>query len=612
MRAGKFHTSDNRANALWGRGGRRVGAVLTTVSCVLVVAIGAAGSSAGNGNGLNASKADAVAIKAMAGKLKAYIPGALLSAAEQNPTQSFDVILQGERKGKVANFLKKAFQDSQSNGQAVDAKQVKRQFQSIDGARVSLTGWQILALGMSKNVTSIIANEPVTKSSIDLPVSNSEKWGWSTGAAVDWTTQATSLQVPTIAIVDSGIDPSRSADFGNRLLGQVSLGSLAPNGPGDTYGHGTFVASIAAGAAAGHAGIAPSANLFSVDVMDDAGEATVADVIAGCDWILANKSQYNIKVANLSLHASNPASVFFDPLDQAVEKLWLNGVTVVTAAGNYAVGGQQSGVPFAPGNDPFVITVGAADIQNTLGVQDDTAAPWSAWGNTLDGFSKPDLSAPGRYMVGAMPDGATLATERPDHVLGGGYMQLSGTSFSAPAVAGAAALILAKHPDWTPDQVKGALMVSARGTPAATPGSLGVGELNVAFARTVTNPPNPNAGIDQFVTSDGNGGQIFDSAAWQSAAKANPAWDSAARSDAAWGDAAWSDAAWASAAWGDAAWSDAAWSDAAWSDAAWADAASGEALVTNSPISQSEIAQTEAALGIVNGTCDPTQGACTP
>ena len=78
---------------------------------------------------------------------------------------------------------------------------------------------------------------------------------------------------------------------------------------------------------------------------------------------MSNKSTYNIRVANLSLHAASRGSLFFDPLDQAVEKLWLNGVVVVAAAGNYATNGQESGVPFAPGNDPFVITVGASDIQ---------------------------------------------------------------------------------------------------------------------------------------------------------------------------------------------------------------------------------------------------------
>jgi serine protease AprX len=575
----------------------------------------------------------------LASHIHAYIPGSLLSAAEQNPKNSFDVILQGSKKDKSAGFLAKAFKDSASSGYSVGSGQVKRQFMAIDGGRASLTGWQILALGMSRNVTSIMPNDTVKSSAVDLPVSNSEKWGWSTGAAVDWTGQALSLQTPTIAIVDSGVDATRTADFGSRVLGQVNLAST-PNGPGDTYGHGTFVAGIAAGAAAGDAGVAPSANILPIDVMGDAGVSTVADVVAACDWILANKDQYNIKVVNFSLHASNPASVFFDPLDQAVEKLWLNGITVVAAAGNYAVDGQRSGVLFAPGNDPFVITVGAADIMNTLTAADDVAAPWSAWGYTIDGFAKPDMSAPGRYMIGPVPNGATLMTERPDHVIAPGYMQLSGTSFSAPAVSGAAALILAEHPTWTPDQVKGALMVSARGTPAATPGSLGVGELNVPLARMVTNPPNPNAALDQYVTTDASGAPVFDPSAWQTAAKANAAWADAAWSDAAWSDAAWSDAAWASAAWasaawGDAAWSDAAWSDAAWasaawsdaawasaawgdaawSDAAWADAAwadaAGDPNVVRSPMTADDIAQAESDLGIVDPACDPTMSTCT-
>ena len=634
MRQGGTKSSEKKSNALWGRGGRRVGVVLATVSCVLVAVSGAAGSPAPPAG---AAGLQTALVKTMSSHLRAYIPGALLSAAQQNPKQSFDVIMQGSRKEKAGNFLKKAFQDSQTNGQSVDSKQIRRQFMAIDGARATLSGWQILALGMSRNVTAIMPNDTVKLTSVDLPVSNSEKWGWSTGAAVDWTSQALSLQTPTIAIVDSGIDTTRSADFGNRVIGQTSLASILPNGPGDTYGHGTFVASIAAGAAAGHAGVAPSANLVSLDVMGDSGQSTVADVIAAADWILANKSQYNIKVANFSLHASSPASLFFDPLDQAVEKLWLNGVTVVVASGNYAVDGQQSNVLFAPANDPFVITVGAADIQNTLGSADDTVAPWSAWGTTLDGFAKPEISAPGRYMVGAVPSDATLATERADHVVEPGYMQLSGTSFSSPAVAGAAALILAQHPSWTPDQVKGALMVSAQATPAATPGSLGVGELNVPLARLVTNPPNPNAGLDHYVATDTSGVPVFDSAAWQSAALANAAWSDAAWSDAAWSDAAWasaawsdaawsdaawasaawsdaawSDAAWASAAWASAAWSDAAWSDAAWSDAAWADAAIGDSTVVRSPMTTEETDQAEAALGIVDPSCDPVQSTCTP
>ena len=216
MRAGTRVTSDHRSNALWGRGGRRAGAVLTTVGCVLIVA---AGSSAGNGNN-GGNNVQTALVKTMSSHLHAYIPAALLSAAQQNPKQSFDVILQGQKRERAGNFLKKAFQDSQQNGQNVDTKQIKRQFLAIDGARASLTGWQILALGMSKNVTAIMPNDTVKTTSVDLPVSNTEKWGWSTGAAVDWTGQALSLQTPTIAIVDSGIDASRAADFGNRVIGR--------------------------------------------------------------------------------------------------------------------------------------------------------------------------------------------------------------------------------------------------------------------------------------------------------------------------------------------------------------------------------------------------------
>jgi serine protease AprX len=258
----------------------------------------------------------------------------------------------------------------------------------------------------------------------------------------------------------------------------------------------------------------------------------------------------------------------YDPLDKAVERLWLNNVVVVAAAGNYGSPDGPSGVPFAPGSDPFVITVGASDTGTTVSTYDDVAAPWSAYGYTLDGFAKPDLVAPGRYMIGPVPATATLYSERSDHVVEPGYMELSGTSFSAPIVSGIAALILGRHPDYTPDQVKGALMAGTKPMPRASYLSAGVGEAYARRSVEIQNPPNPNLALGGFIVSDPiSGGRVFDAASWADKAK----------SDASWADASWADASWASTSWSAASWADASWSDASWASASWADTATAAA-----------------------------------
>jgi len=609
---GRGSRGESRSNALWGRGGRRAGSAIASLAVVCALAASAtAGGVGSNGNGRGF------------GNLKSFVAPELLSSIQQNPKQSFDVILQGDRQVKSHGFIQKILQDkSGASDENVGAGAVKKEFLSVDGARLTLTGRQILRVAKIGLAQAIVPNETVKMSGFQLPTYNTQLWPWATGVPVDW--MSGTPKAPTIAIVDSGIAATRS-DVSGRVLGQVNLASLPGNTPtGDGYGHGTFVAGIAAGAAPGYAGVAPKANLMSVDIMNDQGQATVADVVAAADWILQNKTTYNIKVANFSLHAVNRASIQFDPIDQAVEKLWLNGVVVVAAAGNYAVNGVESGVQFAPGNDPFVITVGAADIGTSIRAGDDTSAPFSAWGYTPDGFMKPEIGAPGRYMIGPVPTSGVLYSERPDHVTSPGYMQLSGTSFAAPVVSGAAAMLLGQHPDWTPDQVKGALMLTATPQAQVKLGQLGVGDVNIASARALRlkNVPNPNAALNQFVGAAADGTSVFNAAAWASAAWSDAAWASAAWSDAAWSSAAWSsaawasaawsDAAWASAAWGSAAWSDAAWSDAAWSDAAWADNAEGDPTVGIDPTAIDPAAQDTALadLGIVNPDCDPSEATC--
>ena len=559
---GRGSQGETRSNALWGRGGRRAGVAIAMIAMFATASVAGA-ALRGNGSG-----------SGQYGNLKAYVPDTLLSAIQQNPTQSFDVILQGDRKQGARGFIQRILADQSSAvDENVQSGDVKQLFTSIDGAQLTLTGKQILRVAKDGIAQSIVPNETVKAQGY----SNPQAWTSAVNVWPNWNWPPSNA--PTIAIVDSGIQKYRT-DFGSRVLARVDFTSTGTNSSGDGYGHGTFVAGIAADSASGYAGAMPTANLVALDVMNDQGAGTVSDVIRACDWILANKSTYNIQVANFSLHSANVGSVMFDPLDQAVEKLWLNGVVVVAAAGNYGTGSTPSGVLFAPGNDPFVITVGATDIGSSSGTFDDTVAPWSAYGYTPDGFSKPDLGAPGRYMIGPVPSTATLPLTRPDKVTSTGYMQLSGTSFAAPVVAAAAATLRARNPAWTPDQVKGALMVSASSEPIANR-AVGVGDVNIGAARQVWNPPNPNAGLDQYLTTAGDGTTVFNANAWRTAALASPTWDTAAWSDVAWSDAAWSsvawsdaawaDAAWATAAWGTAAWSDAAWADVAWSDAAWAD-----------------------------------------
>jgi serine protease AprX len=518
----------------------------------------------------------------------------LLSSAQGNAAGSFDVIVQG----KGGNQAAKALADVLGG-----TKKAYKDFRSIDGVAVQLTGAQVVALASDKHITAITPDSRVRLSSTSL---TGQLWPYVTGTA--WYGSAPAA---TIAIVDSGIDASRP-EFSGRIAANVNLSTLSGNSPGDGRGHGTFVAGIAAGRLAGINGAAPNAKIVSLDVMDDQGMARTSDVIGAADWILANKAQYGIKVANFSLHSSVANSFMYDPLDKAVERLWFNGVTVVVAAGNYGSASGPSGVLYAPGNDPFVITVGAADTGTYLSTSDDFMAPWSAYGFTLDGFAKPELAAPGRYMVGPVPPSATLYSERPDHVVDTGYMELSGTSFAAPVVSGIASLILGKYPTLSPDQVKGALMRGAMRLPKAAPLSAGSGEVNALRALYyAANPPTANSALTRFVATDPTtGARVFDAASWASTAKANASWDSASWDSASWDSASWDSASWAEASWADSSWASASWdssssASASWADmslgsASWADNAEGEgADLMGGAIAPSELA------GVLDGTLKP-------
>jgi serine protease AprX len=570
---------DSRANALWGKGGRGLAAILTVL---FVTAIPVAGASER-------------ATHQPPGQAASYLDPLLEAKAHTTPNAYVKVIIQSDRSASEAA---NAFQDAgDTDGGPADGERVKDQFNFLSSVAVTIKAKKVLPLARIPGLT-ITSDAKVELAA--TPTSN-QVWPTASGLRPLWTDSASS-NMPTIAIVDSGIDKSHPCfGGGGRILHRQVLATLPQSGGSeDTRGHGTFVAGVAACEAAGYGGAAPQAKLVDLDVMDDNGMARTSDVIAAAEWIYEHRAQYDIKVANFSLHSTLPSNFTEDPLDKAVEKLWFSGVTVVVAAGNYGTPDGPSGVPFAPGNDPFVITVGAIDLEGSVSVRRHETPSWSAYGYTNDGFRKPELSAAGRYMIGPVSANATLKTAKPENVVAPTYMRLSGTSFAAPVVSGAAAQVLARHPDWTPDMVKGALMASARFVPEeGLTGSAGVGEVNAFRAAGLSRAPNPNLALNQFVGIDPvTGATVFNAVTWTDAAEADASW-----SDVTWTDVSWSDASWSAVTWSDVSWSDVTWSDVSWSDVlameavTWEDAAESEvAPPEGTPVTMTPEEEAEALL----------------
>jgi serine protease AprX len=276
-----------------------------------------------------------------------------------------------------------------------------------------------------------------------------------------------------VAVIDTGVASElpdfRSADGSSRVVANVVTNPAAIT-PADGYGHGTHVAGIIAGNGANRSagdplagqyiGVAPEANVIAVKASDEAGNASLLDVINGLQFVVEHKDDYNIRVVNLSLSSDAPQSYKTDPLDAAVESAWMHGIVVVAAAGNR--GSAADAADYAPANDPYVITVGATDEQGDKDWRNDTLAPYSSAGTTQDGFAKPDVLAPGARIVAPLATGSAFTALCPACVIGGTYIRASGTSMAAPMVAGAVALMLQAHPEWSPDQVKGILAKTGR------------------------------------------------------------------------------------------------------------------------------------------------------
>jgi len=259
----------------------------------------------------------------------------------------------------------------------------------------------------------------------------------------------------TIAVLDTGVSPVADlCSTKNRLIAFKDF----VNGrrqPYDDNGHGTHCAAIAAGSGilshGKYAGIAPSANLVGVKVLDAEGVGCSSDVLAGLQWIVDNRERYNIRVANLSV-GTNELQLN-DPLVKAVEAAWDAGIVMTIAAGN---NGPAPSSVTSPGVSRKVVTVGASDDCKPVQIRLEASQNYSGRGPTADCIIKPDILAPGADIVSCLSQ--TLSKKRAKAKLNrsmcGNYVTMSGTSMSTPIVSGAIALLLEKEPTLSPNEVK--------------------------------------------------------------------------------------------------------------------------------------------------------------
>ena len=386
----------------------------------------------------------------------------------------------------------------------------------------------------------------------------------------------------TVGVIDTGI--SNTGDLAGKVVDGYDF-SGEGNATDDSFGHGTFVAGIVAGsgAASGGAikGTAPGVKLVSLKVAGADGSSDVVRVIAAIQWAVNHRVTDNIRVLNLSLGTDSTQSWQIDPLDAAVEGAWQSGMVVTVAAGNAGAGGISK-----PGDDPYVITVGAADDQTTVSTGDDAIASFSSTGPTAAGVAKPDLVAPGAHVVSTRSVGSTVDTTFPGSEIAPIYFRGSGTSFSAPQVAGAAALLIQQRPWLNNNQIKALLTNTAVPLPGVPATAQGAGELNIRGAmRGLAGLLGANFGLGnsngsgtivgsagslvQAGPPDGGDQTVLSSAPWNSTAWNSTAWNSAVWNSTAWNSTAWNSTAWNSTEWNSTAWNSTEWNSTAWNSVTW-------------------------------------------
>lgn len=308
----------------------------------------------------------------------------------------------------------------------------------------------------------------------------------------------------TVAIIDSGLwnipALTRDTSGADRVVAHYDARKdLETSSLTDPGGHGSHMASIVANSdpvtrpgGQGFKGIAPDARLLPITAFSPEGDGDFLDIARGIQWAVQNRDRFDIRVLNLSLSATPRFMYWDDPINQAVFRAWQAGITVVAAAGN---DGPDWGTIGSPGNNPYVITVGAVTDSWTPGDRRDDYIPdFSSRGPSPAGHIKPDLVAPGGHITGLVPPDSALMAENPNYRLRSGEFVSTGSSQAAAVVSGIAALLIQANPELSNDDIKCLLKTSAEpainrdGRLAYSPFSQGEGYANASRALTLGSP----------------------------------------------------------------------------------------------------------------------------
>jgi subtilisin family serine protease len=346
------------------------------------------------------------------------------------------------------------------------APTIDQNFKLMTAQALKVTAADIAVLSQQEDVEQIWPDLPVhTCLNVSVPKIGAPKV-WEAGFKG---------QGIKIGIVDTGIDETHP-DFAGRIVASKSfVGGSAK----DDNGHGTHVASIAAGSGAKsngkYIGVAPEASLYIAKVLRADGSGSMSGVMAGIEWAVLDQK---VQVINLSL-GSDVSCDGTDALstlcDEAVQQ---SGVVLCVAAGN---AGPRSQTVGSPGCARFVITVGAVD-------DNDKIARFSSRGPTADGRVKPDIVYPGVGITAAQAAGTQLGPVAEE-----GYITLDGTSMATPHATGVSALMLQANSELTAGQVKTQMLAAAVNL-GALPNEQGVGRGDAyqAYLKAIgEEPPEP-------------------------------------------------------------------------------------------------------------------------